>query len=304
MNAMTSNLSALPRRCYKPGVELSVVGLGGIVIADVPQTEANETVARAVERGVNYFDVAPTYSNAEERLGPALAPFRDHCFLAGKTEKRTAAEARIALETTLTRLRTDHLDLYQLHALSDVQKDVDVAFGKGGAMEVLLEARRQGRVRFLGFSAHSVEAAEAAMDRFDFDSILLPVNFAMWLRGGFGPRTVERAKSKGMAVLALKSLARQRYRDQHDPLRKRWPKCWYEPLADPRAQKLGVRFTLDRPITALIPPGNAELFWRAVEIALDGRPLAPEEQAAVQRLAETSEPIFLGPTDASGARSP
>mgnify|MGYP000452447801 CR=1 FL=1 len=292
MNDLTAKAPVLPRRTYRPGVELSVVGLGGIVVADMPQEEANATVARAVAAGVNYFDVAPTYGNAEERLGPALAPFRKDCFLAGKTEKRTAAEARAALETTLKRLQTDRLDLYQLHALTDLAKDVDAAFAKGGAMEVLIEARRQGRARFLGFSAHSIEAAEAAMERFDFDSILLPVNFAMWLRGGFGPRTVARAKAKGMAVLALKALARQRYRAPDDPLRKRWPKCWYEPLGEPRAQELGVRFTLDRPVTALVPPGNPELFWRAVEIAREHRPLSAEESAEAQAMANEADPIF------------
>ena len=286
--------SKLAKRIYRPGVELSIVGFGGIVVAGVPQAEADRAVAQAVESGVNYFDVAPTYGDAEERLGPALAPFRENCFLAGKTEKRNAVEARAALETTLKRLQTDRLDLYQLHALTDRVKDVDAVFAKGGAMEVLVEARRQGRVRFLGFSAHSIEAVEAAMDRFDFDSILLPVNFAMWLRGDFGPRPVARAKAKGMAVLALKALARQRYRAPDDPLRTRWNKCWYEPLSEPRAQELGVRFTLDQPVTALLPPGNPELFWRAVEVARNYRPLDTDEQAEVRRWAESSDPIFHG----------
>ncbi len=285
----------LPRRVYKLGVEISIVGMGGIVVSGVSQEEANCAVARAVEAGVNYFDVAPTYGDAEERLGVALAPFREHCFLAGKTEKRSAAEARAALDTTLKRLKTDRLDLYQLHALTDIAKDVDAAFAKGGALEVLIEARRQGRVRFLGFSAHSIEAAETAMGRFDFDSILLPVNFALWLRGGFGPRTVARARSKGMAVLALKALARQRYREKDSPLRSRWPKCWYEPLGEPRAQELAVRFTLERPVTALVPPGNPELFWRAVEIARDGHPLTANELKEIEAMADQTEPIFRGP---------
>lgn len=293
------NDRSLPRRVYKPGVEISIVGMGGIVVSGVSQEEANRAVARAVEAGVNYFDVAPTYGDAEERLGPALAPFRENCFLAGKTEKRSAADARAALETTLKRLKTDHLDLYQLHALTDIAKDVDAAFAKGGALEVLIEARRQGRVRFLGFSAHSVEAADAAMARFDFDSILLPVNFAVWLRGGFGPLTVSRARSQGMAVLALKALARQRYREKDSPLRSRWPKCWYEPLGEPRAQELAVRFTLERPVTALIPPGNPELFWRAVEVARDARPLTAEERKEIEALADRTEPIFKGPSEAS-----
>jgi aryl-alcohol dehydrogenase-like predicted oxidoreductase len=286
------NERPLPRRSYRPGVEISMVGLGGLVVGDVSQEQADRTVARAVEAGVNYFDVAPTYGHAEERLGPALAPFRDRCFLAGKTEKRRATDARAALETTLKRLRTDHLDLYQLHGLTDVARDVDAAFARGGAMEALIEARQQGRARFLGFSAHTIAAAETAMDRFDFDSILMPVHFVSWYRGHFGPRTLERAKARGLTCLAIKAMAFRRYRDPDDPLRSRWAPCWYEPLSDPRVQELAVRFTLDRPVAALVPPGRADLFWRAVEIARAYRPLTEAEHTELQTVAAEVEPIF------------
>lgn len=184
-------------------VAAGILGRGG-----VEQEHADRVVAQAVERRVNYFDVAPTYGDTEIKLGPALEPYRKDVFLACKTTQRTKEGAAAELKESLRRLRTDHLDLYQLHAITDVQKDVDVAFGPGGAMEVFVEAKKQGQVRHVGFSAHSEEAALAAMERCDFDSILFPVNFATFYEGGFGPRVIEAARSKGMAILALKAMAR------------------------------------------------------------------------------------------------
>ena len=223
---MTANGARLARRPYgATGVELSILGLGGVVVSGVEQDHAKRLVAEAVERGVNYFDVAPTYGNAEEILGPALAPYRRDVFLACKTTERTRAGAQAELERSLARLRTKHLDLYQLHALTDVAEDVDVAFGKGGALETFIAARKAGQVRFLGFSAHSVAAALAALARFDFDSILFPVNFATYFAGNFGPQIMEKACAQGVARLALKALARQKW-PEADAERPLHPKCW------------------------------------------------------------------------------
>ena len=142
----------LPLRAYgKSDVKLSVIGFGGYLLNGMKQEDANGVVAESIKYGVNYFDVAPTYGDAEARLGPALEPFRKDVFLACKTTQRKADKAAEELAASLKRLRTDHVDLYQLHALRDVAKDVDTVFGKGGAMEAFLEAKKRGQVRFLGF---------------------------------------------------------------------------------------------------------------------------------------------------------
>ena len=138
----------------KTGESLSMVGFGGVVVMNEEPSFASRVVAQAVERGINYFDVAPTYGNAEERLGPALEPYRKDVFLACKTEKRTAEEASEALHRSLELLRTDHLDLYQLHAVTKME-EVEQILGPGGALETFVKAREQGLVRYLGFSAHS-----------------------------------------------------------------------------------------------------------------------------------------------------
>src|SRR5664279_3074182 len=177
----------IPKRQYgKTKEKLSIIGFGGMVVNDVTPKHAANFVAEAVDRGVNYFDVAPYYGNAQQRLGPALKPYRQKCFLACKTLERDAAGAARELGHSLKLLKTDHFDLYQLHALTDVE-EVEQAFGSGGAMETIVKAKEDGQIRYIGFSAHSEEAAHAAMDRFDFDSLLFPLSFPTWIGANFGP---------------------------------------------------------------------------------------------------------------------
>ena len=285
-------MHALPRRPYgRNQIPLSVIGFGGILVMNAEPAHAARVVAEAVERGVNYFDIAPSYGDAELKLGPALQPHRAKVFLAGKTTERTRAGAAAELNRTLERLRTDHLDLYQLHALTDLQKDVDVAFGKDGALETLLAARKSGQVRHLGFSAHSVEAALAAMDRYDFDSILFPLNFTTFHKGRFGPTVIEKAQAKGVSILALKMLARQPW-PTDDPHRQKYPKCWYQPLTDRHEAELGLRFTLSLPVTAALPPGEESLFRLALDLAASYRPITAAETAELKQLAASLNPIF------------
>ncbi|MGH8247750.1 MAG: aldo/keto reductase, partial [Gammaproteobacteria bacterium] len=181
------------RRLGKTGVDLSILGFGGIVVMNAEQSAANNIVAEAIDRGINYFDVAPSYGDAQERLGPALASYRDRVFLASKTMRRDKAGAAGELEGTLDALHTDHFDLYQLHALTKME-DLDQALGPSGAMETFVAARKEGKVRFIGFSAHSVEVALAALDRFAFDTILFPFNFVLFSQANFGPQVLERVQ--------------------------------------------------------------------------------------------------------------
>jgi len=283
----------LPKRAYgTTGIQLSIIGMGGIVVRDAEQAHANRIVAEFVERGVNYFDVAPSYGDSELKLGPALEPFRKDVFLACKTGERTREGARTELKRSLEVLRTDYFDLYQVHGVTNVAKDIDAVFAKGGAMETFIEAKKSGQVRHLGFSAHSVEAAFAAMDRYDFDSILFPVNFATYEKGGFGPQIMEKAQSKSLARLALKALARQKWPEAGVTNRADFPKCWYEPLTDPYQAELALRFTLSQPVTAALPPGDEALFRLALDLAPGFAPISEAEVKELKGLAADLDPIF------------
>jgi aryl-alcohol dehydrogenase-like predicted oxidoreductase len=279
----------LERRALgRTGESLSIIGFGGIVVMDATPEQASARVAHAIERGVNYFDVAPSYGNAEERLGPALAPYRKNVFLACKTQKRDRAGAMAELDSSLRHMQTDHFDLYQLHAMT-TREDVDRVFAKDGAIETFEAARKAGKVRFLGFSAHSVDAALALMDRFSFDTILFPINFATWHAGHFGPQVLETAQRKQMGILALKSMAR---RPWPEGAVKTPAKCWYEPLADRAAASEGLRFTLSHPVTAAIPPGDENLFSMALDLAADFKALSPAEADAIKQKGLATTPLF------------
>lgn len=281
----------MERRAYgNSGWELSLIGFGGIIVMDTTPNEASAYVGEAIDRGVNYFDVAPSYGNAEEMLGPALAPYRDGVFLACKTGRRDAAGAREELERSLTRMQTDHFDLYQLHAITS-DEDIQKAFGPGGAMETFVQAREEGKVKHLGFSAHSVEAALAAMSRFDFDSLLFPFNYVTYEQAGFGPQVMAEAQKRGVARLALKGMARGPWRE-NDPQKSEYPKAWYEPLADRTEASLALRYTLSLPLTAAVPPGDIRLFRMAVNIADEFTPLTDEELEEVRSWANREKPLF------------
>ena len=243
----------------------------------------------AIDSGINYFDVAPSYGDAEIKLGPALEPYRKNVFLACKTGKRTRQEARTELEQSLKNLRTDHFDLYQLHAVTSLE-DVDTILGSGGAIETFIEARKEGKVRFIGFSAHSVEAAMALMNRFDFDTILFPVNFRTWHSGNFGPQVLARSQEKKMGILALKAMAKGPWPGDAD--RSRYPKCWYEPLSDPEDIRMGLRFTLSHPVTAAVPPGDPELFRIALNVSDRLEPLKDDEVLKIKGKGLNGNPLF------------
>jgi aryl-alcohol dehydrogenase-like predicted oxidoreductase len=277
------------RALGQTGEMLSIIGFGGIVVMNADSAEASSLVKIAIDSGINYFDVAPSYGDAEIKLGPALEPYRKGVFLACKTGKRTKTEARAELEQSLKNLRTEHFDLYQHHAVTSLE-DVDTILGKGGAMETFLEARKEGKIRFIGFSAHSVEAAMALMERFDFDTILFPFNYATWNSGNFGPQVMERAREKKMGILALKAMARGPWPQDAD--RSKYPKCWYEPLVTNEDIRMGLRFTLSHPVTAAVPPGEAELFKIALNLRNELKPLKKADIAAIKEKAAAGVPLF------------
>ncbi len=278
------------RTLGQTGEQLSIIGFGGILVKDVDPGVAANLVAEAVDRGINYFDVAPSYGNAQERLGAALAPYRNKCFLACKTEGRMKDDSRAQLEESLKDLKTDHVDLYQFHALTKMA-ELDKVLGPGGAMETMEAAKKEGKIRFIGFSVHSVETALAALDRYNFDTVLFPVNWVLYSQANFGPQILKRAQEKKIGALALKSMAKTVWPASEKPHHPQ-PNCWYKPAGFPDEASLGLRWTLGHPITAAIPPGDEQYFRLAMDVAQNYKPLDAHEEQALLGGAHGAEPIF------------
>src|ERR1017187_5506374 len=163
--AAYGSVAPLPRRPYKNGIDLSIIAFGGIVVCGLSQEEASRRVAGAYDRGVNYFCWAASYFDGEEeiKIAEAVRSYRSQVFLAEKTTLRDAKGAREELERPLQRFHTDHVDLYQFHAVRSME-DVDKILAPAGAAEMFFAARKEGKVRHLGFSAHSAPAALRLMD--------------------------------------------------------------------------------------------------------------------------------------------
>lgn len=286
-------VAGLPRRALgRTGRKLSVVGFPGLALIHYEQEKCTAAIHDAFERGINYFDVAPAYDNGkcETKLGIGLQGLdRDKYFLACKTKKRDGDGARQELEQSLKSLKTDHLDLYQLHHLVQPAQ-VEQALGPGGAMEAILKAKEQGKLKYIGFSAHTTKAALKVMKGFKFDTVMFPINFVEFYNRDFGKDILALANEQGTGVLAIKPLSWGTWPNGTKKTRE-W---WYRTVEEPKDVELAMRFTLSqRGVVAGIPPSFLDLLDRTIEAAKTYRPL---DQAAIEQLkamAVNRDSIFL-----------
>ncbi|HOR56960.1 MAG TPA: aldo/keto reductase [Flexilinea sp.] len=246
------------RRLGRTEMMISPVVYGGIIHMGETQETANRYVSYAVDHGVNYFDVAPSYDDAEQLLGVALKPYRKNVFLACKTMERTASGSLKELENSLKTLQTDHFDVYQLHSITTAE-DVDTIFGPDGAMETFLSAKKKGIILNIGFSAHSEEQALRAMDLFDFDTVLFPMNWALGLVRGWGDRVAQKVRESDKGLLCIKTLVDRKWREGEN--RDEFPKSWCHPTTDnEKTGMAGMKYAFSKGATALVPPGDFKSF--------------------------------------------
>lgn len=259
----------------RTGIQISAVTYGGIVSAgeydkvtypEYGQAASDHYVSWAIDRGVNYFDVAPSYGNAESQLGNSLKPYRNQVHLACKTQCRNRADAEKELQESLKLLHTDHFDVYQLHAISSM-KDVDAAFAPGGVMELMRELKEKGVAANIGFTAHDEDAAIRMIELYDFDSVLFPFNWFMNMEHGMGNRLLKVARGRNMGVLCMKAFIERKWENDEERRTSRFPKSWCKPI-DVEDEAFGVaamKYALSLGVDTLVPPGNFASFSFAVD---------------------------------------
>jgi len=292
--------TGLARRVLgRTGLKVSVVGFPGLSLVHDEQEVCTKSLHDAFARGINYYDVAPAYGkkrDAERKMGIGLQGIdRSKIYIACKTKMRDKMGAREELEESLELLKTDYFDVYQMHCLIEPE-EVREALGPGGAIETMLEAKKEGKVRHLGFSAHKTKAAIEAMKGFQFDTVMFPINFVEYFTFGFGRQVIELAKEQGAAVLAIKPMCGGSWPKGMDRTR-RW---WYRPLENSKDIGLALRFTLSLDNVVMgLPPAFRDLLDKALDAKELDRPVSDEETELVRKMALARESLFREPLVAS-----
>jgi aryl-alcohol dehydrogenase-like predicted oxidoreductase len=286
-------VAGVPRRSLgRTGQKVSVVGFPGLSLVHCEQAEATAALHKAFERGINYYDVAPAYGNGvcETRMGIGLQGLdRGKYFLACKTKKRDAEGCRKELEHSLELLKTDHFDLYQLHHLVR-PAEVKQALGPGGAMETILKAKEEGKIKYIGFSAHTTKAALEVMKGFRFDTVMFPINFVEYYTRGYGKEVLQLAEEQGAGVLAIKPLSWGAWPADMKKNRE-W---WYRSVETPEDIELAMRFTLSqRSVAAGIPPSFVDLVDKAIDAVKSYRALDEAAETRLKQMAENCGSIFV-----------
>lgn len=261
----------------------TVTIFGAAALSRASQLEADRTLEVLLNYGVNHIDTAPRYGDAELRIGPWMAEHRKDFFLATKTDAITYPEVREQISRSLERLQVDHVDLIQLHALFHPDS-WDTAMGPGGGLEALIEAREQGLVSFIGVTGHgwTIPAMhKRSLERFDFDSVLMPYNYIMHQNERYMSdfnAVVRRCQERKAAVQTIKSLARGPWATTV-PTRN----TWYEPLEEQADIDTAVHFVLGHPDIFLVTAGDMGLLPRVLDAAtrFEKRPEDKDMQALV-----------------------
>jgi aryl-alcohol dehydrogenase-like predicted oxidoreductase len=277
----------------RTGHESTRILFGAAAIGNVSQEEADQTMELIREHGINHIDTAASYGDAELRLGPWMETHRDEVFLATKTGERTRAETYAEIGRSLERLRTDRLDLIQLHNLVD-EDEWQTAFSSGGVLEAVVQAREEGLARFIGVTGHGVTVAAQhlrSLEEYPFDSVLLPYNFPMSRNVSYiadFEALVAGCAERGVAVQTIKAITRGPWGD-HKPT----ANTWYEPLTDQDAIDIAVSWVLGRDGVFLNTVGDIHILPKVIEAAKRFTRRPSDEQMGELEAAFGLEPLFV-----------
>lgn len=280
------------RRFGRTGHMSTVAIFGAAAFWQVTQTEADAVMEQVIAAGINHIDAAPSYGLAEERLGPWLVRERNRFFLGCKTTERSKAGATAELHRSLKRLRVDAFDLYQIHAVTSMA-ELDEATRRGGALDAIIAARQAGLTRFIGITGHGVDSPAVfleALRRFDFDSVLFPINFVQYANPTYrqnAEELVRQCRIKDVGTMIIKSITEGPWGKQPQT-----HTTWYQPFTEPVQIQQAVNFALSQDITGLCTAGDIRLLPLVVEACKNFTPLSLEEQEHLIASAAEYNPLF------------
>ena len=271
----------------------TVAIFGAAAFWEISQEQADRVMELVIDAGVNHIDVAPSYGQAEERLGPWMQRERERFFLGCKTMERTREGAWSELRQSLKRLQCDSFDLYQLHAVTSFD-ELESVTAPGGALEALQEAKRDGLIRHIGITGHGVDAPVIfleALQRFDFDSVTFPLNFVQAGNAKYYQDATELIKechSRDVGLMVIKSVARGPWGEKEQTAT-----TWYEPFSQMDEIQKGINFVLSHDVTGICTAGDIRLLPLVLEACEKAAALSREEKEKLIESGRAFQPLFV-----------
>ena len=270
----------------------SIAIFGGAAFGEISQQEADKVMEMVIEAGINHIDVAPSYGQAEIRIGPWMPRIRDQFFLGCKTMERTKAGAWNEMQASLERLQTKTFDLYQFHAVTTFE-ELDQITMKGGALEAVLQARDEGLTQYIGITGHGKDAPaiyREALRRFDFDTVLFPLNFVQMAIPEYRQQAdalIQECNHKDVGTMVIKSITKAPWGD-----RKQTFTTWYEPFNQADEIQRAINFALSYPVTGICTVGDVTVLPMVLDACQKFTPLSSEEMAAQIEIGKTFHSLF------------
>jgi aryl-alcohol dehydrogenase-like predicted oxidoreductase len=280
------------RRFGRTGHRSTVAIFGAAAFWEISQADADKVMERVIEAGINHMDIAPSYGQAEERVGPWMQNERRRFFLGCKTMERTKQGAWDEMQRSLKRLQTETFDLYQCHAITTLE-ELDAVTMKGGALEAFVEARQRGLIEFIGITGHGLEAPKIyleALKRFEFDSVLFPLNFVQMGNPEFRRYAEELmavCKAKDVGTMVIKTITKGSWGEK-----KKTATTWYEPFEKAEDVQRAVDFALSYDVTGLCTVGDTRILRLVIKACENFKPINGNERNELIRSGQQFEPLF------------
>jgi aryl-alcohol dehydrogenase-like predicted oxidoreductase len=281
------------RKFGRTGHMSTVAIFGGAAFWEISQMQADRVMELVIAAGVNHIDVAPSYGQAEQRIGPWMRRERGRFFLGCKTMERTRAGAWDELQKSLSRLQCESFDLYQLHAVTSFE-ELDAATAPGGALEALVEARQAGLIKHIGITGHGVHAPAIyleALKRFDFDSVTFPLNFVQAGNSQYyreAEELIRQCHTRDVGMMIIKSIAIGPWGEKE-----KTHTTWYEPFSGMEEIQQGVNFVLSHDITGICTAGDTRLLPLVLKACEQYVPISPEERGKLIEAGRSYQPLFV-----------